>query len=97
MGLDVRLPIGGMFLVAGLLLTVYGLLTNGNETLYARSLELNVNLWWGMIMAAFGAMMLILGRRGLTSEGVHPAEDMPEGRSTEDREHRLGLERERRH
>jgi hypothetical protein len=46
-------------------------------------------------MLAFGLVMLALGRRGAKRpEGIRPAEDSPEGRATEAREHREGLERE---
>ena len=95
MGLDIRLPIGGMFATVGVMLTIYGLVTGGDSPMYARALGVNVNLWWGLAMLAFGLVMLALGRRGAKSpEGMRPAEDSPEGRATEAREHRKGLERE---
>lgn len=62
MGLDIRLPIGGLFAVLGALLAAYGLLSN--PTLYQHSLGINVNLDWGLVMLAFGLVMIILGRRG---------------------------------
>ncbi|HKG13512.1 MAG TPA: hypothetical protein VKB12_09230 [Pyrinomonadaceae bacterium] len=94
MGLDIRLPIGGMFATVGLMLVVYGAATGGDAALYERALGVNINLWWGIAMLAFGLVMLALGRRGAKSpEGVRPAEDTPEGRATEEREHREGLER----
>jgi membrane-bound ClpP family serine protease len=61
MGVDIRLPIGGMFALLGLLLILYGLLTNG-DPMYCRSLHLNANLWWGLAMLVFGANMLYFGR-----------------------------------
>jgi len=90
MGLDIRLPIGLMFTIIGLLLAGFGLL--GDKSIYERSLGMNVNLWWGLVMLAFGIVMLVLGRRG--SSAMRPAETAPEGRETERREHRTGLERE---
>ncbi len=63
MGLDIRIPIGLMFCVIGLMLAVYGGLTGGSAE-YQRSLGINVNLWWGALLCAFGALMLWLGRRG---------------------------------
>lgn len=54
---DIRLPIGGMFSIIGLVLAIYGLLTHGNP-MYARSLGINVNVWWGLVMLAFGVAML---------------------------------------
>lgn len=61
MGLDVRFPIGGMFTVVGAVLVVYGLLTPA--ALYERSLGINVNLWWGLVLFAFGVVMLLLAYR----------------------------------
>ena len=48
MGLDIRLPIGLLFSIFGVLLIGYGVL--GDESIYARSLDVNINLWWGIIM-----------------------------------------------
>lgn len=62
MGLDIRLPIGLMFSLIGILLTLFGLF--GDKAIYQRSLEINVNLWWGIVMLIFGLAMLVLGRRG---------------------------------
>ncbi len=62
MGLDIRTPIGLMFGLFGLLLTGYGLATNGSE-LYQRSLGHNINLEWGIVLVVFGAAMLWLARR----------------------------------
>jgi hypothetical protein len=61
--LDVRVPIGALFLALGLLIGGYGLATAGSAGFYARSLGVNVNLWWGGVMAACGAVFLALGLR----------------------------------
>ena len=50
-----------MFGVMGLLLVGFGLL--GDTAIYTRSLGLNINLWWGLVMTGFGALMLWLARR----------------------------------
>lgn len=63
MGLDIRVPIGGMFSILGLILVVYGLVTAGNTEMYARSLGLNMNIGWGAVMLGFGLIMLFFGRR----------------------------------
>jgi hypothetical protein len=63
MGLDIRLPIGLMFTIFGVLLSGFGIA--GDRTIYARSLGINVNLWWGVVMLAFGLIMLLLGLRGM--------------------------------
>ncbi len=59
MGLDIRIPIGWMFTAVGGLLVLYGILTNGNAELYQRSLNINFNFWWGLVLLAFGLLMLI--------------------------------------
>jgi len=61
MPLDIRLPIGTLFTLVGLLLTGYGALSD--TALYQRSLGYNVNLVWGVVLLAFGVFMLVLGRR----------------------------------
>lgn len=91
MNLDIRLPIGGLFTLLGLLLAGYGLMSD--ESLYARSLGHNVNLSWGLAVLVFGLVFLYLGRKGTSA--ARPAETEPAGRATEAREQELGLERER--
>lgn len=60
--LDVRLPMGLLFLLLGLILIGYGL--TANPAIYAKhSLGQNVNLHWGVIFALFGAAMLVLAAR----------------------------------
>lgn len=58
MTLDIRLPIGMMFSLVGIILFIYGLITNSNEKLYECSLGYNINLWWGLFCLAFGLVML---------------------------------------
>jgi hypothetical protein len=93
--LDIRLPIGGLFTVLGLILAGYGLVTVDDPTRYARSLSVNVNLWWGLVMLAFGLGLLLSATfyRGSSRGTVRPAGQSPEGRSTEAREKERGLER----
>lgn len=69
MGLDIRWPIGIMFSIVGFLLVVYGLLTGSNSELYRRSLDINVNLYWGMPLVVFGLAMLLLAWRGSRRDG----------------------------
>ena len=61
MSLDIRVPIGLMFGVFGVLLCGYGLLSN--PQIYVRSLGENINLEWGVVLIVFGAVMLWLGSR----------------------------------
>jgi hypothetical protein len=60
MGIDIKLPIGLMFSILGLLLSIFGLFTTGDTVLYSRSLGINVNLWSGAGMLVFGLIMLFL-------------------------------------
>jgi multisubunit Na+/H+ antiporter MnhG subunit len=62
MKLDIRVPLGLLFAILGLLIALFGLA--GPKDLYARSLGINVNLWWGLVLLLFGIFMLLLGRRG---------------------------------
>jgi hypothetical protein len=71
MNLDLRLPIGLMFTIDGVLLIGYGLVSD--PAIYARSLGANVNLGWGAVLLVFGLGMLVLavraGRRPPSTEG----------------------------
>jgi hypothetical protein len=90
MRLDIRIPIGLMFALIGLHLTVTGLVAW--KKIYERSLGINVNLRWGLVLLVFGVVMYLLGRRGTST--IRPAEESREGLRIEEREHRAGLERE---
>ncbi len=88
MGFDIRLPIGMMFTVFGLLVTGYGAATRGDEMYEVHSLGININLYWGVIMIAFGAVMLLLARRGaaaLRSAIVHSDDHDAAKQATGDR------------
>jgi hypothetical protein len=71
MGLDIRLPIGLLFACLGGLLVLYGLVSS--PAIYERSLGINVNLWWGLVMLAFGAVMTLAGWRGGKSAPQQPS------------------------
>ena len=75
MGLDIRLPIGLMFAILGVILLVYGFMSD--PAIYARSLNHNVNILWGVVMLIFGLIFLYLGRKGFSA--APPAEEPPEG------------------
>ena len=63
MGLDIRYPIGFLFSIIGIMLTIFGLVTGSNAELYQRSLDINVNLWTGLGMIIFGCIMLVFAYR----------------------------------
>jgi hypothetical protein len=56
MKLDLRLPIGLMFSIFGVLLLGFGIISDA--AIYQRSLGINVNLWWGVVLLVFGLVML---------------------------------------
>ena len=61
--IDIRIPIGALFMVLGAILTTDGIATITEPQLYARSEGIVINLWWGLVMFLFGALMLFFGRR----------------------------------
>lgn len=61
MTFDLRIPVGLMFTVFGLILVAVGLL--GNPALIEKSLGVNMNLWWGLTQLVFGGSMLFFGLR----------------------------------
>jgi hypothetical protein len=67
MRLDLRLPIGLMFTIMGALLALFGVASD--QGIYQRSLGINVNLWWGLVLLAFGLVMLWLVARARRGAG----------------------------
>lgn len=55
--LDLRFPIGILFVLLGAILTAYGVMTAGNTAMYVQSAGININLTWGIVMILFGAVM----------------------------------------
>ncbi len=55
MGLDIRWPIGLMFTLIGALLVFTGA-TQGTDP---RSLGINIDLIWGVVLLIFGVLMLL--------------------------------------
>jgi hypothetical protein len=66
MNFDLRLPIGILFTLFGLILTIYGVITRGSE-IYQKSLGMNMNISWGIVLLVFGGFMLLLAKRGSKS------------------------------
>jgi len=60
MGLDIRWPIGLMFTLIGVLLTIFGAVKKSAST----SLDININLIWGIVLLIFGILMLWGAIRG---------------------------------
>lgn len=61
-GLDIRLPIGGLFSILGAILVVYGVVTRADTAQYVRSGGFNINLWWGLVMLVFGVLLFVVAR-----------------------------------
>lgn len=55
--LDLKLPIGCLLSAYGVLLGIYGLVTK--KELYEKSLGLNLNLAWGILMIVIGGLFLL--------------------------------------
>lgn len=60
---DIRIPIGLMFSIIGVLITVFGFVTMSNTGMYQKSLGINVNIIMGILMLVFGLIMLYFSRR----------------------------------
>jgi hypothetical protein len=55
---DIRIPIGLMFSILGVLISIFGFVTKANSVMYQKSLGINVNLIMGVVMLIFGLIML---------------------------------------
>jgi hypothetical protein len=60
--MDIRIPIGLLFSVVGAIISAWGALGGDNAKLPARlgpdMTAINMNLWWGLVLLAFGLLML---------------------------------------
>ncbi|MDR3753690.1 MAG: hypothetical protein P4K93_06685 [Terracidiphilus sp.] len=64
LNVDARIAVGMFFALTGTILAAFGLSTRDRMDVYAKSLGIDANLWWGLALLAFGIMMLAFGRRG---------------------------------
>ena len=92
-GLDIRIPIGGLFSTLGLLLGGYGLATLGQADRYAISAGININLWWGLAMLVFGLVLLKVATSARASRSVLPPPNQRKDRRQTNVSIRAGLER----
>ena len=60
---DIRIPIGLMFSIIGILISVFGFVTMSNVEMYQKSLGFNVNIIMGVLMLVFGLILLYFARR----------------------------------
>jgi hypothetical protein len=59
MGLDIRWPIGLMFSLIGVILVIYGFVAGSRTAMLERSLGINIDLIWGIVLLVFGLLMLL--------------------------------------
>jgi sulfite exporter TauE/SafE len=60
---DIRIPIGLMFSILGIIISILGFVTMSDTAMYQKSLGINVNIIMGLLMLAFGLVMLFFARR----------------------------------
>jgi hypothetical protein len=81
---DARIAVGMFFALTGTILAAFGLSTRDRVDMYAKSLGIDANLWWGLALLALGLVMLAFGRRGQTrmekSQAVAPVKPEPRRR-----------------
>jgi hypothetical protein len=63
MMIDVRFPMGLLFLALGVILTAAGIIDPDPLTSLQRKVGINVNLYWGITMVLFGLVSLLLASR----------------------------------
>ncbi len=76
MNLDLRIPMGLMFTLVGVILTLYGWATRGSA-LYARADNVDVNLGWGVVLLVFGVSTFLMGRRAERKLRSQPRKSTP--------------------
>jgi hypothetical protein len=85
MNLDLRIPMGLMFSFVGIILAAYGAATNSTPAIYDKSLGININLWWGLVLLVFGQIMFHTGRRAHARQPKEQAKLPPSGGDTTSR------------
>jgi hypothetical protein len=73
---DIRIPVGAIFAIYGVMLVIYGLLSGDLEARHMIN-GLQVNVWAGSGMLVFGVVMLLLARRSPT--GPRSTSEQPAG------------------
>ena len=63
---DARIPVGMFFTLTGTILAAFGFSTRDRADVYQKSLGIDANLWWGLMLLVFGIVMLLFGRHGQT-------------------------------
>jgi hypothetical protein len=61
---DARIAVGMFFTLTGTILAAFGFSTRDRVDAYIKTLGIDANLWWGLVLLVFGIVMLAFGRRG---------------------------------
>jgi Mn2+/Fe2+ NRAMP family transporter len=75
MRLDIRWPLGLLFFITGAMMAIYGAVTHGSA-IYEKSLSIDINLIWGLVLLAFGSFMMVLAWKA-SRGGQSGATDAP--------------------
>ena len=89
MGLDIRWPLGLLFFITGGMMAIYGAVTHGSA-IYEKSLGMDINLIWGLVLLGFGSVMLLLAwtaRRNASNASPTTAPSGEEPQETRPRWH----------
>jgi hypothetical protein len=89
MNLDIRIPMGLLFGIIGVLLTVFGVFS-GQEIYDQHSLGINVHFLWGLVLVVFGMAMLGLAWRASLAGERHVV-DPPQGKPKDSPSGKTGL------
>jgi uncharacterized membrane protein len=74
--ISIALAIGATIGLIGLILLLYGLFGRAD---YSRSDNININLWWGLVMFVFGLIMAIGGAISARRQANAAPTDKQEG------------------
>jgi prolipoprotein diacylglyceryltransferase len=72
---DIRIMIGGLFVVYGVMLTIAGFFTNAAEL--AKAAGINMNLWLGLGMLVLGVLFLIWAKVNPNRPEANPTDLKP--------------------
>lgn len=65
--LDLRSPIGWLFVIFGTMLVIFGYASP--ETTKVGESTINLNITWGSVMGLFGLVMVLLAKTGAKNSG----------------------------
>ena len=72
---DIRIMIGGLFVVYGVMLTVAGFFTTDAEL--AKAADINMNLWLGLGMLVLGVLFLVWAKVNPNRPEANPTDVEP--------------------